>query len=120
MALNPEFKERWLKALTDGSYIHYTGQLKTDAWASHEGHCCLGVVCELMDAMIDDDGQEALYKDSFETTMTGSNNYKGFIPDVLANELGLTVDDQQKLAELNDAEHGDKFPLSVIEYINNL
>jgi hypothetical protein len=40
--LDPEFKEKWVKALRTGEYKQGQGLL-----FDGEGHCCLGVACEV-------------------------------------------------------------------------
>ncbi len=40
--MNPEIKERWLKALRSGEYKQARKQLRF-----HDHYCCLGVLCDL-------------------------------------------------------------------------
>lgn len=40
--MNPEVKKMWIDALTSGEYKQAKGMLR-----SRDGHCCLGVLCEL-------------------------------------------------------------------------
>jgi hypothetical protein len=41
--MNAEYKTKWLEALRSGHYTQGTSYLRTK-----EGHCCLGVLCDLM------------------------------------------------------------------------
>lgn len=40
--MNPEIKAKWVAALRSGEYTQTSGSLK-----SEDGHCCLGVLCEI-------------------------------------------------------------------------
>jgi hypothetical protein len=42
--MNPEMKQKWIEALRSGKYQQIDGQL-----GSRDGHCCLGVLCEVLD-----------------------------------------------------------------------
>ena len=46
--MNPEIKERWLKALRSGEYKQGTGWLQMDG-----KYCCLGVLCAIVADEID-------------------------------------------------------------------
>lgn len=43
MAMNPEIKEKWVKALRSGVYKQGSGVLRS----TNERYCCLGVLCEI-------------------------------------------------------------------------
>lgn len=43
MAMNPEVKAEWVKALRSGEYKQGKNALRNDK----DEHCCLGVLCEL-------------------------------------------------------------------------
>lgn len=45
--MNPEVKEKWLKALRSGEYAQTVGVLATNLVNGKIGYCCLGVLCEL-------------------------------------------------------------------------
>lgn len=47
LKLPERFKERWLTALTDGSYKQATGELIVIEEDEVQGHCCLGVACRI-------------------------------------------------------------------------
>lgn len=42
MKINPAIRDRWLAALRSGKYNQ-----TVEALATEQGHCCLGVLCEL-------------------------------------------------------------------------
>lgn len=113
--LNPEFKARWIAALTDGSFKHGTGALRP----IEGSYCCLGVACELMGAEISDGGRTAFYGDDDDGDGGGGTGNYG-LPRNLINELDLCYDDLEILAEHNDAHVGEDFPQTVIDYIQNL
>ncbi len=87
--MNPEIKEQWIAALESGEYPKSAYALKT-----HEGYCCLGVLCELY-AKTHNDGSGFVENhenpnDVFSFVLaqkdTGS---AGFLPDVVADWAGI-------------------------------
>lgn len=50
MKLLPEVKTAWLAALRSGEYKQTDGQLKIANRDGTFSHCCLGVLCEIIDA----------------------------------------------------------------------
>lgn len=49
--LPPEVKTKWLEALRSGKYTQTQGVLRRDKPADRRsaGHCCLGVLCDVID-----------------------------------------------------------------------
>jgi hypothetical protein len=68
--MDPELKERWLKALRSGKYEQAKGALKQldphDEGSEEYGYCCLGVICDITPEW------------NWETTQSG------YLPEVLA------------------------------------
>lgn len=99
--MDAELKERWITALTDGSFKRARGKLKDG-----NGYCCLGVVCKLAGETVSDMG---IYSEG--------EWHKSYPPARLNDALGLT-DHYLRLAGYNDeAAPGDEFPDTVIKYI---
>lgn len=86
--LNPEFKERWLKALRSGEYKQGEGILQWNGC-----YCCLGVAA----CLIDPDGW-------YGSTFRG-NDY--ILPVETMKEIGLSGQASDKLTNMND--DGDSF-----------
>lgn len=104
--MTPEFKERWVKALTDGSFQQATGVL-----VAHDGvevyHCCLGVAGALMGFNIE---RECVGADQLLTCED-------------LKKIGLSYKDQSSLAKSNDeveVEPGEFYPRAVIERVKAL
>lgn len=62
--MDAELKAKWVKALRSGEYQQITRHLKTG-----DGHCCLGVLCEVAgltidgrDGVLDENGVPADYQ----------------------------------------------------------
>lgn len=49
MAIDAKIKRKWLAALRSGKYNRVTGQLAKSKFYAHQGHCCLGVLAEIVD-----------------------------------------------------------------------
>jgi hypothetical protein len=116
--ITKEFKQKWITALTDGSFKHGTGSLRSlDHLRNPTGHyCCLGVAAVLMGRQFEDGRECTLLAANGENEINDSL----YLPKALSDEIGLSVDIESDLAGRNDAEHEDTFPQSVIDYINAL
>jgi len=108
--LKPEIKERWITALTDGSYAQTKSALHTA-----EGFCCLGVLCDLYDAnhwkpyqrhvpeQVQVDGSPR----SVETVYRyipghPADTYEVMPPESVTDWAGLGVIEAGQLATMND------------------
>jgi hypothetical protein len=93
MAMNAEWKEKWLEALRSGDYSQCKGVMRkepTDSTAQGPSFCCLGVLRDLIDP----------------DARTGVGHEYLAAPH--ADLVGITVKDQFRLSELND--DGCTFP----------
>jgi hypothetical protein len=45
--MNPEVKQKWVKALRSGQYKKGTGSLRTGSIHQDGEYCCLGVLCDI-------------------------------------------------------------------------
>lgn len=88
----PELKQKWINALRSGEFRQGQGELRYDMYISgdystaHQAYCCLGVLREIVNPT------------DFESE-NADNNYLS--PEQL-ERYGLTGEEQQILAELND------------------
>jgi hypothetical protein len=86
--IDPEFKEKWLEKLQDGSYEKGRHQLRN----LDNTYCCLGVACDILDP----NGWKKLehyWKHSREITSMSTT---------LSRKIGLTIAEQGDLTDLND------------------
>ncbi len=84
--LPPEVKAKWLEALRSGRYTQCNGRLHKNG----VGHCCLGVLCEVMELP-----QEAVQHEPGYSFQVMRYAYKGatasdVLPSGLAHDLGIT------------------------------
>jgi hypothetical protein len=106
MNMNPEVKAKWVAALRSGKYIQGHGRL-----SSHNQHCCLGVLCEVMELeshTLDCGDKSYLHSDS---EGRGSSESSEVIPPTLAAELNMHYNPYVmykrascRLSSLNDDE----------------
>jgi hypothetical protein len=92
--MKKSFKTRWLKALASGIYKHGTGRLRLEDVAGKFSYCCLGVAREV-----------------FKLKGTSGGAY---LTEESLEKLGLTEEEQNKLANLNDESKSFR---PVIRYI---
>jgi len=99
--MDAELKAKWLDALRSGKYDQTTGQLRLGSC-----FCCLGVLCDVVDPKgWDDDNQEW-----HDATAEEDGNYYGStreiseLPDRFRSRIGMTIEDQQCLVNMNDVE----------------
>lgn len=106
--MKPTFKKKWLKALRGGEYEQGSGVLKNiDNESGRCTFCCLGVACDLLDseAWGTDTDEEGTVRfgvpEGVAVHVSGFDNYSLPSDNVLA-EIGLTRDEAETLAALND------------------
>lgn len=98
MALDPEFKAKWVEALRSRKFRQANDTLREQRPGRHYAYCCLGVACQLVDPK-GWRGGEFEFKDVTDA---------GYPPDSLMEHIGLDPSDARKLAGMND--HGSTFP----------
>jgi hypothetical protein len=93
VTMNPELKGPWVAALRSGEYDQTTEQLSRGLDEYRTGYCCLGVLCVVNGWEFDegDGGTE-----SGPTELIGE--WSG-----LPGESGLTKDERETLANMNDS-----------------
>lgn len=92
--MKTELKKRWLEALRSGEYKQGQRRLRNNS----DEHCCLGVLCDLIDPGAWESGMEG-YR--------WKEGHSGLIPDATLDRIGLRSSDQATCARLND--HGNSF-----------
>jgi hypothetical protein len=103
--IDPEFKEKWLAKLQDGSYDKGMNQLRN----ADDTYCCLGVACDILDP----DGWNKGREDTATYYWMHGRDIT-FMPTSLSKSIGLELAEQADLVELNDLN--ETWGL-VIEYI---
>lgn len=86
--MSPEFAAKLAVALRSGKYAQIRGRLRRD-----QGHCCLGVACDL----IDPDGWG---RNSHGYTYGGFTACMG---GTLRAKVGMSTDEQDRMMEMNDS-----------------
>lgn len=90
--MNPEIKAKWLAALRGGQYAQATGTLRSE---DGERHCCLGVLCDIVEPdewRHNDEYCKWWHRDSCELASLS-----------VANAADIEEDSQITLAKLNDS-----------------
>ena len=100
--MNKQLKIKWLKALRSGEYDQGVGHYVT-AGKKYDSFCCLGVLCDIQDAVWDMNGYNKAY-DLDGRTLVGD----AFAPN------GPDWVEQRRLATMNDS--GDSFK-KIAKYI---
>ena len=85
-------KSKWLSALRSGEYEQEQGTLKA------EGHCCLGVLCDVVDS----GGWQEFGHHSYEYHYDGDSDVD-VLPEALVGDVGL--EEQEPEVRVED-EHG--------------
>ena len=97
MKMNQEWKNKWLIALRSGLYqqtVQYLRNLDYTEKGNVVCYCCLGVLCQIVDA----EGWDSPDPDR-PTTHRGSASYPGY---EICEETGLTETLAAEAAALND------------------
>lgn len=99
--MNPQYKEKWLKALRSGEYKQGGGYLQRDG-----KFCCLGVLCEIAEV-------------PFTLAPLNIREYRDagqyHLDERLLERFGLSIDDQEELVRMNDIL-GNSFA-EIVDYI---
>ena len=92
--MNPELKAKWLEALRGGTYTQAREKLRTD-----EGHCCLGVLCDVIDPS---KWGKALDWDGWDSRLPLEINRSAGIPCEIEALLIKMNDEGSSFAEIAD------------------
>lgn len=90
--MNKKIMQRWVRALRSGKYKQATGQLKKEG----VGHCCLGVLCEVLKQPYAGYDLVLPVRVQQESEM---NSLDGTLPKTYKNKI---VEMKQSLTEFND------------------
>lgn len=110
MAMNKRIKNKWLKQLRSGEIEQATGTLKRS-----DGMCCLGVVVTCVSkTALKKLNLEVVYEHTANGDMHikpinyhSSEQHYMLVP-VLARHLGIPLDKEVYLAQLNDGSNGKR------------
>ena len=92
--MNPELKQKWVDALTSGTYRQGRRALRDN----DDCFCCLGVLCDI----VDPGGWEKTPGSIYSYFIEDGEDNDSVIPDPLREKLGLSLKDQQDLIDMND------------------
>lgn len=101
--MKADIRQRWIDELRSGKRQQTKRQLRSHG--NRNAFCCLGVLCDLYDSRRWD-GE--IYDD-------GEGGKSGMPPADVLNETGLTWDEANTLAALNDDGHNFAVIANVIE-----
>lgn len=109
--MNPERKAEWIAALRSGKYT----QLRRALHKPNEGHCCLAVLCDLVDPKGWQQFNGDLYfvmreepyieEDEYgEPEPSGEYTSEDALPEKLREKLGISASAERHLIEMNDGQ----------------
>lgn len=91
-----ELRRRWVEALRSGKYE------QGRSWLHKQGRfCCLGVACEVMGVEWagEEEDEDGYY---YAMNLLDFPGHSSILPPELTQRLGISTDDHNALAELND------------------
>ena len=97
MALNPEFKAKWLEMLRSGEYEQTTNSLFNGI-----GYCCLGIACLAFGGKFEEDVYREQWPHSEEIQdmkLSGGSEYLSW---QFSQKIGLSQTEENKLVCMND------------------
>lgn len=97
--MDQELKVKWVVALRSGQYTQGAGYLKKN-WEVEPKHCCLGVLCEVMDA--DQRPNEDTGVTAFADDPDVEKQDTHYLPEGVRERAGIAKSDQRQLTDLND------------------
>ena len=110
--MDPTWKAKWLTALRSGDYTQTTGNLRTE-----QGHCCLGVLCDIVDPTRWVDAPGNRYRYQYKASTEYDLLVNEFLPEDIGDLVKMPLHGQQSaLANMNDA--GCTFAY-IADYIEN-
>lgn len=106
--MDPILKAKWIAALRSGKYVQGKGYLHKITKGKEHMFCCLGVLCEVAEFPKDEPKVPGVFV-SYGGTLGGLSS--GTL-----HMVGLDLDDQDTLIDLNDGngEENDPLPFSQI------
>lgn len=107
--MDQEVKAKWLEALESGKYKPTRNALRREDGPVSFKYCCLGVLGDVVDP------------NGWTNSYIGCWSHRGrvnYLADDFAESFGLTQDEQDQLAKLNDEAHPADFQ-NVIPYIRD-
>ena len=120
--MNKDYRDRWVTALRSGKYKQVFHALRAATENEEEGHCCLGVLCDVYDSTRWGEWEEVVSLPAPLQDEMGLDSLAHFDVASLPAELQAKVtnlgwpDSQHpSLAELNDAGAGFELIADIIE-----
>jgi hypothetical protein len=93
--MNIELKQRWATALRSGQYKQGTHRLNRNG-----KHCCLGVLCEVLELPKDDEVGDTVKVYTYNNFRMISN-----INSDLAKDIELSLKERDHLVSMNDCDN---------------
>jgi hypothetical protein len=116
--MNEQIKEKWIEKLESGEYSQGQGRLRIkNEEGGPDKFCCLGVLADIINPNGWKCQQDVSYYSGKEVyCYIFDNEGSDYIPEDIADEIGLSTQDQNELAQMNDS--GKKFH-EIAEEIRN-
>jgi hypothetical protein len=99
--MKPELRNRWIKALRSGEYKKATSVLKRFFRNVPAKHCCIGVLCELVQDDFDDAKDLIQKRPDFQGHL-GRTSVGAIMDFRTLGHVGLSVEHQRTLTNMND------------------
>lgn len=100
--MQPETKKNWTDALRSGAYQQAEGVL----YRPNKGYCCLGVLCAVSKAEFEANEKGDAYVPYLDGKSLRKLNGDEYLNREALEMFGLTMDQQEKLAFMNDGIDG--------------
>lgn len=118
--MNEQIKQKWIEKLESGEYPQGQGGLRIkNKEGGPDQFCCLGVLADIINPNGWRPPIDRWYKNEEITCYTfGEHGCDGYLPENIAEEVGLLENEQTKFACMND--EGKKFHEIAREIRNRL
>lgn len=104
--LDPALKSQWVAELRSGKYKQGKGRLKKKDRYNDDAicHCCLGVLCEILEPEGFKVKETSLEYGTFQHSFGGKTYQESYPNQAKLREIGLFPSTYKRLAQLNDGE----------------
>jgi hypothetical protein len=101
--MDADLRAKWVAALRSGDYIQGEGALKRQDVDDQVRHCCLGVLCEVLDVpQVRRELDGGVSRWAF-----GEEHEEGYLPAAIQDQAGLASAVMTSLARMNDSGRYD-------------
>ncbi len=98
--MKKKLKKKWVKALRSGEFEQTTGRLHRPTPLGGDSFCCLGVLCEVSNAKVDD---HPVTGERYYLSSDNSEAFTGLTEEMLT-KWKIPAEQQNTLIDLNDSK----------------